>query len=173
VAPNIIIPPARGPTRGQLTSEQLNAIDSSVGAEVRLRRILLGMSLEAVSKVLGLNLQQLHKYEHGTNRISGSRLYQLSQILHIPVSSFFKTVDPTIGAAQEAARGAYEAAAQADEVPSNVMRKRKTIELARAFYAIDDDKQRTAALNLLKTFARAGTHETRAVRLASGRSPTH
>ena len=35
------------------------------------------------------------------------------------------------------------------------MKKRKTVELVRAFYAIDDDKQRNAALNLLKTLAKA------------------
>jgi hypothetical protein len=35
------------------------------------------------------------------------------------------------------------------------MKKRKTVELVRAFYAIDDDKQRNAALNLLKTLAKS------------------
>ena len=155
MAPKIVKPPVRGPTHGQLTGEQLNAIDSSVGAQVRLRRILLGLSQEAVSKALGLTFQQLQKYEHGTNRISSSRLYQLSLILHIPVSSFFEAVDPEIGVSQEAAQGAYEAAVQADEVPADLMRKRKTIELVRAFYAIDDNRQRTAALNLLKTIAKS------------------
>ena len=141
---------ARGQTRGQLTTEQLKSIDSSVGAQVRLRRILLGLSQEAVSKVIGLTFQQLQKYEHGTNRISASRLYQLAMILHVPVSYFFETVDVEGG--PEAAQEAYEAA---DEVPSDLMKKRKTVELVRAFYAIDDDKQRNAALNLLKTLAKA------------------
>ena len=138
---------------GQLNDEQLNAIDRAVGGQVRLRRILLGMSQEAVSKLLGLTFQQLQKYEHGTNRISGSRLYQLSLILHCPVSFFFETVDVEGGA--EAAQEAYAAAGAADEVPADLMKKRKTVELVRAFYAIDDEKQRTAALNLLKTLAKA------------------
>ena len=138
---------------GQLNDEQLNAIDAAVGGQVRLRRILLGLSQEAVSKLLGLTFQQLQKYEHGTNRISGSRLYQLSLILHCPVSFFFETVDVEGGA--EAAQEAYAAAGATDEVPADLMKKRKTVELVRAFYAIDDEKQRTAALNLLKTLAKA------------------
>jgi transcriptional regulator with XRE-family HTH domain len=139
-------------TRGELTDEQLNAIDAAVGGQVRMRRILLGMSQEAVSKSLGLTFQQLQKYEHGTNRISGSRLYQLSLILHAPVSFFFETVDVDSG--PEAAKEAYEAADAADAVPSDLMRKRKTVELVRSFYAIDDEKQRNAALNLLKSVAK-------------------
>jgi transcriptional regulator with XRE-family HTH domain len=135
-------------TRGELTDEQLNAIDAAVGGQVRMRRILLGMSQEAVSKMLGLTFQQLQKYEHGTNRVSGSRLYQLSLILHCPVSFFFETVDVEGGA--EAAQEAYAAADAADQVPSDLMRKRKTVELVRAFYAIDDEKQRNAALSLIK-----------------------
>lgn len=140
---------------GQLNGEQLNTIDRAVGGQVRLRRILLGMSQEAVSKLLGLTFQQLQKYEHGTNRISGSRLFQLSLILHCPVSFFFETVDIDIPGGPDAVQEAYAAADAADEVPSDLMRKRKTVELVRAFYAIDDEKQRTAALNLLKTLAKA------------------
>ena len=142
-------------THGELTDEQLNAIDAAVGGQVRLRRILLGLSQEVVSQPLGLTFQQLQKYEHGRNRISGSRLYQLSLILHCPVSYFFETIDVQVG--PEAAQEAYEAAAEADTVPSDLMRKRKTVELVRAFYAIEDDKQRTAALNLLKAISRSST----------------
>jgi transcriptional regulator with XRE-family HTH domain len=117
-----------------------------------MRRILLGLAQDAVSKQLGLTFQQLQKYEHGTNRISGSRLYQLSIILHVPVSFFFETVDVADGG--PAAQEALEAAVDADAVPAGLMQKRKTVELVRAFYAIDDDKQRNAALQMLKAVAK-------------------
>jgi transcriptional regulator with XRE-family HTH domain len=138
-------------THGELTGRQLNAIDVAVGGRVRLRRNLLGLSQENVSQLLGLTFQQLQKYEHGVNRISGSRLYQLSLILHAPVSYFFETVD--VAGGPKAAQEAYEAADAADRVPRDLMRKRKTVELVRAFYTIEDEKQRTAALKLLKTIA--------------------
>ena len=138
--------------RGRMSEGQLKSIDAAVGGQVRLRRILLGMSQEVVSLSLGLTFQQLQKYEHGTNRISGSRLYQLGTILHCPVSYFFETVDIEGGPA--AAEEALMDAAHADEIPSNLMKKRKTVELVRAFYAIDDEKQRAAALNLLKAMTK-------------------
>jgi len=135
--------------RGELTDAQLNAIDAAVGGQVRMRRILLGMSQDAVSKSLGLTFQQLQKYEHGANRISGSRLYQLSLILHCPVLFFFETVD--VGSGPEAAQEAYAAA---DELPADLMQKRTTVELVRAFYAIEDENRRTAALNLIKAVSK-------------------
>ena len=66
-----------------------NPIDIHVGKRVRLRRTLLGMSQEKLGKAINLTFQQVQKYERGTNRIGSSRLYQLSQVLDIPVSYFF------------------------------------------------------------------------------------
>jgi transcriptional regulator with XRE-family HTH domain len=140
-----------GAIRGQLSRQQLKEIDATVGGQVRLRRILLGLSQDSVSKVIALTFQQLQRYELGTNRISASRLYQLAMILHVPVSYFFETVDVEGG--PEAAQESYEAEA-ADEMPSDLMKTRKTVELVRAFYAIDDDKHRNAALLLLKAMAK-------------------
>jgi transcriptional regulator with XRE-family HTH domain len=137
--------------RGELSAVQLKSIDAAVGAQVRLRRVLLGMSQEVVSQSLGLTFQQLQKYEHGTNRISGSRLYQLSLILHCAVSYFFETV--AVEGGPEAALAAVMATANADEVPSDLMKKRKTVELVRAFYAIGDAKQQNATLAMLKALA--------------------
>jgi transcriptional regulator with XRE-family HTH domain len=139
---------------GALTEAQLKAIDAAVGAQVRLRRILLGLSQEAVSKIIGLTFQQLQKYEHGTNRISASRLYQLSMILHVPVSYFFETVD--VGADRPTSLESL-AVREVDSIPGDLMKKRKTVELVRSFYEIEGDKQRNAALNLLKTLAKTAT----------------
>ena len=55
-------------------------VDIHVGARVRLRRTLLGMSQEKLGKALGLTFQQVQKYERGANRIGSSRLFQLSKI---------------------------------------------------------------------------------------------
>ena len=66
-----------------------NPIDIHVGKRVRLRRTLLGISQEKLGKAINLTFQQVQKYERGTNRIGSSRLYQLSQVLDIPVSYFF------------------------------------------------------------------------------------
>lgn len=138
---------------GTFDREQLNAIDRAVGEQVRMRRALLGLSQEAVSKLLGLTFQQLQKYERGMNRISGSRLYQLALILHCPVSLFFETVE--VPDAPKASLENDEMTAGPVGISPDLMTKRKTVEVVRAFYAIEDDRQRSAVLSMLKACAKA------------------
>ena len=66
-----------------------NAIDMHVGKRVRLGRTLLGMSQEQLGAELNVAFQQVQKYERGANRISASRLWDISQILDVPISYFF------------------------------------------------------------------------------------
>ncbi len=67
-------------------------IDIHVGARVRHRRSLLGMTQEKLGNALGLCFQQVQKYERGVNRISASKLYDLSRILDVPISFFFDDI---------------------------------------------------------------------------------
>ena len=65
-----------------------NAIDMHVGKRVRLRQTLLGMSQEQLGAELNVTFQQVQKYERGANRISASRLWDISQILDVPIIYF-------------------------------------------------------------------------------------
>ena len=65
-----------------------NPVDVHVGSRVRMRRTLLGISQEKLGQALGLTFQQVQKYERGANRISASRLRDISQILDVPSSYF-------------------------------------------------------------------------------------
>jgi len=47
------------------------------------------LSQQTVAGRLGLTFQQVQKYENGANRTSASRLYDLSNILDVPISFFF------------------------------------------------------------------------------------
>jgi transcriptional regulator with XRE-family HTH domain len=67
-----------------------NAIDEHVGNRVRMRRLMLDLSQMQLADGLGLTFQQVQKYEKGNNRISASRLHQLSHILRVPVPFFFE-----------------------------------------------------------------------------------
>jgi transcriptional regulator with XRE-family HTH domain len=64
--------------------------DKYVGSRVRMRRLMLHMSQERLAGQLGLTFQQVQKYEKGTNRISASRLQEISLILEVPVPFFFE-----------------------------------------------------------------------------------
>ena len=71
-------------------SRRANPVDVHVGSRVRLRRMLLGMSQEKLGEHLGLTFQQVQKYEKGINRIGASRLFDLSQVLGVPVQFFYE-----------------------------------------------------------------------------------
>ena len=53
----------------------------------------LGLSQEELGQRLGLTFQQVQKYELGRNRVSASRLYQLSEELGVPISWFFEGIE--------------------------------------------------------------------------------
>lgn len=65
-------------------------IDQHVGRRVRTRRLMLNMSQEALGDQVGITFQQIQKYEKGTNRISASRLQQISRVLGVSAWSFFE-----------------------------------------------------------------------------------
>jgi transcriptional regulator with XRE-family HTH domain len=69
-----------------------NPVDTQVGAKLRARRLLLGISQEDLGKAVGVSFQQIQKYEKGTNRIGASRLQKLAHALQVPISYFFQGV---------------------------------------------------------------------------------
>lgn len=64
-------------------------VDISVGQRVAARRLELGYNQSDLGRALGLTFQQVQKYEKGTNRISASKLWAISQFLKVEVAHFF------------------------------------------------------------------------------------
>lgn len=127
-----------------------NPIDIHVGKRVRLRRTLLGMSQEKLGEALGLTFQQVQKYERGTNRIGSSRLYNLSQILGVPVSFFFEEIHPEV--AEGGAPGGDRSIGRS--VEPDQLAKRETLEMVRAYYRIENPQVRKRIFELIKSLAR-------------------
>jgi transcriptional regulator with XRE-family HTH domain len=134
---------------GRRKSEQPNPVDIQVGSRVRLRRTMLGMSQEKLAEAIGLTFQQVQKYERGANRIGASRLHELSRVLDVPVSFFFDDQDPV--------RAPAIPAGFAEEPPepfeSDPLRRRETVELVEAYYAIDDPGVRRRLFDLARALA--------------------
>lgn len=65
-------------------------IDVLVGQRVRDRRRELKMSQTDLASKVGLSFQQLQKYEKAINRISASKLWNISKVIDVPVSYFFE-----------------------------------------------------------------------------------
>ncbi len=129
-------------------------VDVHVGARVRLRRTLLGMTQSKLGDALGLTFQQIQKYERGTNRIGSSRLYDLSRVLDVSVEHFFEDMSADV-AASPPAMGRGNAKEPASYEP-NSMAKRETLELVRAYYKIDDAVVCKRVYELIKAMGAAG-----------------
>jgi transcriptional regulator with XRE-family HTH domain len=123
-------------------------VDVHVGSRIRLRRTLLGMNQQKLGAGIGLTFQQVQKYENGANRVCASRLFELSQVLDVPVSFFFDGMD-----GQEAAPTPAPMPEAGEPDP---MHKRETLELVRAYYRISDPLVRKRIFDLAKAVAAGG-----------------
>ena len=138
-------------SRGRLADGSANPVDIHVGARVKLRRTLLGMSQETLGGSLGLTFQQVQKYERGANRIGASRLFDLSRVLEVRIGYFFEDMSDTVQAAtpSEVANGNFKSAIDSPEI--DPMTKRETLERVRAYYRITDPNVREQVMAMAKT----------------------
>jgi transcriptional regulator with XRE-family HTH domain len=131
-----------------------NAIDKHVGARVRMRRMMLGISQTKLGDACGVTFQQIQKNEQGTNRLGSSRLQQLSQILKVPVAFFFEGAPAgDIGGGKVSKIGAQRLGNAEDQsLVSDFFTLPGAAEFARAFVAIDDNKRRRMLVDVATEF---------------------
>lgn len=122
-------------------------LDVALGSRIRLRRRELGLSQEQLARQVGITFQQVQKYEHGTNRVSFSRLVEISQALHCGVMDIVGDLDKS-----KASPLFSHHVARLNEPGAT--------ELLEAYAAIQSPRHRRAILNLTKQLA-----EGRAVQL--------
>ena len=124
--------------------KRANAIDIHVGARIRMRRTILGMSQEKLGEALGITFQQVQKYEKGTNRVGASRLQAIADTLKVAPAFFFEDA-PGTGAASEAT-------SEVSDI-QQFLATGEGIQLVRAFTAIKDTATRHKFLGLIKAVA--------------------
>ena len=141
----------RSMKRGDHELVRLTPIDAYVGARVRERRLLLGMSQQALGAKLGVTFQQLQKNERGTNRIAASRLVDLSNALSVPIQHFFDEMPEAVSTAAFRRNSKYKPAFSIKS--EDVSARAETIRLVRAYYAIKDAKVRKMVMKLARELA--------------------
>ena len=131
-----------------------NAVDMHVGKRVRLRRTLLGLSQEQLVTELNITFQQVQKYERGANRISASRLWDIGQILDVPINYFFDdmTENTMRSSPRRVSRGS-EMLDLSDEQIKDTMARRETLELVRTYYLIEKPLVRKRISEMVKSIA--------------------
>lgn len=103
-------------------------VDAHVGKRIRHRRWTVGMTQQQLADKVGIKFQQIQKYETGMNRVSASRLWEISDALGVQISFFFE------GLSEE---GRAQIAGQAD-----IMADKEALELLRSYYAIPEAQRR-------------------------------
>ncbi|SDH69898.1 Transcriptional regulator, contains XRE-family HTH domain [Roseospirillum parvum] len=117
--------------------DRASRTDRHVGRRIRERRIMMGLSQQQMADMIGVTYQQAHKYERGINRISAGRLFEISQVLGVPISFFFEGL----------------AGQQEPEAPGLSPRQRMCLELARNFSQISDERHQEALSQLARALA--------------------
>jgi transcriptional regulator with XRE-family HTH domain len=109
-------------------------IDRRVGARIRDRRIMLGLTQQQLADLIGVTYQQAHKYERGINRVSAGRLFEIARVLNAPISYFYEGIG--------------------DDSPRTVTpHQRMLLEIARNFAEIQNEKHQEAVSQLARALA--------------------
>ncbi len=109
-------------------------IDIHVGQRVRFKRKMMGLTQTDLAQKVSLTFQQIQKYEKGENRISASKLFQISQILGTNVSFFFE--------------GYSDEQSNSEEV---VLDDKKSVELVQSFKSIKNPKLQKRIMMLINS----------------------
>src|SRR5262245_24318233 len=128
-------------------------VDVHVGARMRQRRTLLGMTQSKLGDAVGLTFQQIQKYERGSNRIGSSRLYEFAKVLNVPVSHFFEEMpaNALVGRPMSGrGRKGFGEAGTPFEQEKDPLIKRETLELVRSYYKIREARVRKRIFEMVK-----------------------
>jgi transcriptional regulator with XRE-family HTH domain len=68
-------------------------LDALIGERVRSRRMETKMSQAILGEALGVTLQQIQKYEKGTDRIGSGRLLKIAGVLECDVMEFYAGIN--------------------------------------------------------------------------------
>lgn len=142
-------------------------VDVHVGKQLRVQRVIMGLSQEALARAVGITFQQVQKYERGVNRLSASRLFDFARVLGVPVSFFFEGYDNGQAAAVAAttpgsgyayadlpATAAAVAETATDEEFSYEQTfTRETLELMRCFHRIKSPQVKRRFVDLMRAVA--------------------
>ncbi|SEH25257.1 helix-turn-helix domain-containing protein [Magnetospirillum fulvum] len=138
----------RSKSRGRTLSGRPNPVDIHVGERLRLRRMVLGLSQDALACLLGLTFQQIQKYESGANRVGASRLYDLARALDVSVDYFYDEMNEQVK--QASPRHLAKLETEPELPPVLAVNSRETLDLIRVYYRINDPSVRRRVHDLAR-----------------------
>jgi transcriptional regulator with XRE-family HTH domain len=89
---------------------------------------MVGMTQQHLADKVGIKFQQIQKYETGMNRVSASRLWDISEAMGVNIGFFFEGLGQETGII--------------DEVPGDILADKEALMLVRSYYAIPEAQRR-------------------------------
>ena len=111
--------------------------------------MFMGLSQSEVGNRVGVSYQQIRKYEMGADRISASRLFELSQVLDVPAEYFFEEISSR-RKSTKSKKGEPETSGFLYEF----LRTQDALDLNRAFFEIKDPSVRKSVIGLVRSLGR-------------------
>src|SRR5277367_6321644 len=121
-----------------------NRVDAHVGRRLRQRRLIMGMGVKKLAKVIGVGHRQIQKYELGIDRIAASDLYRFARFFGVPVVFLCRIAGLPGG------RAAPERADSESAIGDRLDQRHETLEFVRAYYGIASPKRRRKVYELIR-----------------------
>ena len=106
-------------------------VDLHVGKRIRHRRWIVGITQQQLAEKVGIKFQQIQKYESGANRVSASRLWDISETLAVSINFFFEGIEKS-----------QEKLDFKDVIPVDLMGDKEALDLVRSYYSIPEHQRR-------------------------------
>lgn len=110
-------------------------VDIHVGKRIRHRRWQVGITQQQLAEKVGIKFQQIQKYETGMNRVSASRLWDISDVLDVKICFFFNGM-----------KNDEDSTANGEVIkpgmPTDIMADKEALELVRSYYAMPENQRR-------------------------------
>ena len=126
-----------------------NAIDVHLGKRIQLRRTLLGYSQEHLENGLSVTFQQVQKYERGSNRVSGSRIRDISY--------FFDDMSSSTQSNSPRQIAFSDSKIEMEIHINNPIAQRETLELVRTYYSVESPQLRKRIAEIVRAIAQTVT----------------
>ena len=146
--------------RGRMKDSEPNPVDVYAGQRMRLRRVMLKMSQQALARKLGLTFQQVQKYEKGENRIGFSRICDIADVLGTTLDYFRDGMDKKT-AENSPMRLVNPPEVEAEEIAEireeDPLKKTETLELIKNYYKINNRRLSRHIFNLVRDMGKSNS----------------
>lgn len=121
--------------------------DKIIGSRIKAYRDIMGLSQSELGESVGVTFQQIQKYEHGTNKISVGRLFEICDALNVSAITFLNGL--TDNTAQNNNLSLVSDNKQTELTP-DPMTSKETTELLKVYYSVSDPKKRKSIVKFIK-----------------------